>query len=101
MPNNQKLIKVLHIITHLSIGGAQDNTLITVERLDRRKFEVSLMCSPEGEWLERATKIKALNFIFVEELARKIRFVKDFIAFLKICINIFGFNEDTCLTSVH
>ncbi len=88
MPNNQKLIKVLHIITHLSIGGAQDNTLITVERLDRRKFEVSLMCSPEGEWLERATKIKALNFIFVEELARKIRFVKDFIAFLKICTTI-------------
>jgi len=88
MPNNQKLIKVLHIITHLSIGGAEDNTLITVERLDRRKFEVILMCSPEGDWLERATKIKALNFIFVEELARKIRFVKDFIAFLKICSTI-------------
>ena len=88
MPNNQKLIKVLHIITHLPIGGAQDNTLITVEKLDRQKFDVSLMCSPEGDWLERATKIKALNFIFVEELARKIRLLKDFIAFLKICSTI-------------
>ena len=88
MNKQTKKISVLHIITHLPIGGAQDNTLITVERLDRRKFEVSLMCSPEGEWLERATKIKALNFIFVEELARKIRFVKDFIAFLKICSTI-------------
>jgi len=83
-----KKIKVLHIITHLPIGGAQDNTLITVEKLDRQKFDVSLMCSPEGDWLERATKIKALNFIFVEELARKIRLLKDFIAFLKICSTI-------------
>ncbi len=49
-----KRAKVLHYITHLGIGGAQDNTLLTVERLDREKYEVHLASSPGGRWLERA-----------------------------------------------
>lgn len=83
MSMNRKKIKVLHIITHLSIGGAQDNTLITVERLDRQKFEVSLVCSPDGDWVQRAQKIKELNLIFVEQLSRKIQIVNDLAAFWK------------------
>ncbi len=35
-------IKVLHMITHLGIGGAQDNTLITVKGHSRDRFEVHL-----------------------------------------------------------
>ncbi|MFQ5677727.1 MAG: glycosyltransferase family 4 protein [bacterium] len=81
---SEKKIKVLHIITHLPIGGAQDNTLLTVERLDRKNFDVSLMCSPDGDWLQRAQNIKNLNLIFVHELARKIQVLKDIIAFWKI-----------------
>ncbi len=83
-----KKIKVLHIITHLPIGGAQDNTLITVEKLDRQKFDVSLMCSPEGDWIERAKKIPDLKLIPVKALTRRIHIINDLVAFWKIYIII-------------
>lgn len=46
--------RVLHLITHLDVGGAQDNTLLTVKELDRRKYWVHLASSPGGRWVERA-----------------------------------------------
>ncbi|MCG8607097.1 glycosyltransferase, partial [bacterium] len=77
-------IGILHIITNLPVGGAQDNTLITVERLDRSKFDVTLMCSDEGQWVDRARKIKDLKLEFIDKLTRRIRIFNDIIAFLKI-----------------
>lgn len=82
--SNRKRVKVLHIITNLPIGGAQDNTLLTVERLDRDKYDVTLLSAPEGEWLERAQRIPNLHLIFVKELKRRIHPLKDVIAFFKI-----------------
>ncbi|MCA9733053.1 MAG: glycosyltransferase family 4 protein [Deferribacteres bacterium] len=76
--------KVLHIITHMHVGGAQDNTLITVERHDRKKFDVTLMCSPEGAWVERAKQIPNLNIVFIEKLTRPIHPVSDVLAFFQI-----------------
>jgi glycosyltransferase involved in cell wall biosynthesis len=38
--------RVLHVITHLDNGGAQDNTLLTVELLDRGRYEVDLAAGP-------------------------------------------------------
>ncbi|MCI0698398.1 glycosyltransferase family 4 protein [candidate division KSB1 bacterium] len=35
-------VKVLHIITHLGVGGALDNTLITIKGLSRDRYEVDL-----------------------------------------------------------
>ena len=64
-------VKILHIITHLPIGGAQDNTLLTVERLDRTKYEIALVSAKEGEWVERALEIADLNIIFVNESSSK------------------------------
>lgn len=84
MPDQKNRLRVLHIITNLTVGGAQDNTLLTVDRLDRSKFDVSLICSSEGRWVQRALKIKNLKLIFLDELKRKIQFVYDFIAFYKI-----------------
>jgi glycosyltransferase involved in cell wall biosynthesis len=46
--------KVLHIITHLGIGGAQDNTLLTVEKHDRTRFNVHIASYPDGKWINRA-----------------------------------------------
>ncbi|NEP12880.1 MAG: glycosyltransferase family 4 protein [Symploca sp. SIO2C1] len=46
--------KILHLITHLPVGGAQDNTLITVEKHDRTQFTVHLAANPEGNWYNRA-----------------------------------------------
>ncbi|NIR50719.1 glycosyltransferase family 4 protein, partial [candidate division KSB1 bacterium] len=82
--HDNKRIKILHIITNLPVGGAQDNTLLTVEKLDRQKYEVSLLCSSKGEWRERAKQIKDLNLIFVDELTRKIQIFYDIIALWKL-----------------
>ena len=79
-----KKIKILHIITHLPIGGAQDNTLITLEKLDKKRFDVSLMCGPGGEWVDRALSIKGIRMIFIKELIRKIHFIYDLIVLAKI-----------------
>jgi len=49
--------KVLHIITRLAVGGAQDNTLITVEKSDRHRYTVELASNPEGMWRDRALAV--------------------------------------------
>ena len=46
--------KVLHIITHLGVGGAQDNTILTLQKHDRENFEVYLAASPGALWENRA-----------------------------------------------
>jgi glycosyltransferase involved in cell wall biosynthesis len=47
-------VRVLHLITKLPIGGAQDNTLTSVAGADRSIFEVDIASSPGGAWEERA-----------------------------------------------
>ena len=41
-------IKVVHIITRLDLGGAQQNTLHTVRNLDPNRFEAMLLCGAGG-----------------------------------------------------
>lgn len=62
--------KVLHLITHLDVGGAQDNTLLTVEGLDRSRFEVHL-AGAGGRWVERA-RAGADRFFLLPSLQRKV-----------------------------
>ncbi len=44
MPRSR--IRVLHVITRLILGGAQENTLLTVDRLDRGRYDVTLASGP-------------------------------------------------------
>ena len=76
-------IKILHIITNLPVGGAQDNMLMTVERLNREKYTVGLLCSSDGEWLQRAKKIKGLELYFVDSFVREINPFKDILTIFK------------------
>ena len=39
---------VVHVITQLELGGAQEITLVTCRRLDRRRFRVHLIHGPGG-----------------------------------------------------
>lgn len=39
-------IRILHLITRLVVGGAQENTLLTAAGLDRERFEVHLASGP-------------------------------------------------------
>ena len=51
-------MKILHIITRLIVGGAQENTLLTCEGLHRRGHDVTLLTGPspgpEGALMDRA-----------------------------------------------
>ncbi|MBW4567543.1 MAG: glycosyltransferase family 4 protein [Tolypothrix carrinoi HA7290-LM1] len=44
------------MITSITIGGAQDNTLLTIEKHNPSSFEVHLASNPNGFWQERAQK---------------------------------------------
>ena len=77
-----KKIKLLHVITHLPIGGAQDNTLYTVELLDKVKYDISLCCNLNGELVSRAKKVKHLKLYDVPNLRREVSIINDIRAFL-------------------
>src|SRR5690349_16653104 len=51
-------MRILHIITRLIVGGAQENTLLTCEGLHARGHEVTLLTGPspgpEGTLMDRA-----------------------------------------------
>lgn len=76
-------IKVVHIITKLELGGAQGNTLYTVENLDKEKFDVYLVCGKGGILDKKAvnlSKRQNIKLYFVDTLVREINFIKDFLA---------------------
>src|SRR5687767_10717129 len=80
-------IRVLHIITRMIVGGAQENTLLTVEGLDKMpEYDVVLMSGidkgREGELLSRARE--TTNLIIVPELGRAVNPLNDLIAFWKL-----------------
>jgi len=85
--SENKPLRVLHIITRMILGGAQENTLLTVEGLDRMtEYEVELYSGvdhgPEGELLTRAAETAKLTV--VTEMARSIDPISDLKAFWKL-----------------
>ena len=65
-------VKVLHVITHLGVGGALDNTLLTVQGLPRSRFEVHLaageLCPDDSysSWEQRSRDSADALFLFPE-----------------------------------
>jgi glycosyltransferase involved in cell wall biosynthesis len=58
-------IKVLHLITHLGVGGAQDNTLLTVKGHSRKRFEVHLAAGQDyTDWMVRGRAYADAFFLF-------------------------------------
>jgi len=68
-------LKIVHIITRLILGGAQENTLITCKLLAERGHDVTLITGPaigpEGE-LFNQTKNQKYDVIVVPKLIRAI-----------------------------
>ena len=52
--SGQPRLRVLHLITRLIVGGAQDNTLLTAELHDRDRYEVHLAAGAEVTLHDRA-----------------------------------------------
>ncbi|MBI4064480.1 MAG: glycosyltransferase family 4 protein [Elusimicrobia bacterium] len=78
-------IRVVHLITKLEFGGAQQNTLYTVGHLDPERFEVHLACGP-GAYLDsqvmelpRHVQTQWLRF-----LKREVRPWWDFLGFIEL-----------------
>lgn len=80
-------IKVLHVITRLILGGAQENTLATVKGLSEKGEDVSLATGPpigpEGSLMDEARKLKA-GVILIPEMRREINPILDLASFLRL-----------------
>jgi glycosyltransferase involved in cell wall biosynthesis len=82
-----KRIHVLHPITRLIVGGAQENTMYTAALLDKEKFSVEILSGPqtgsEGSLIEEV-KNRGITLTIIHELLRQLSPINDMIAFLKI-----------------
>jgi len=80
-------MKIVHIITRLILGGAQENTLITCRLLAERGHDVTLITGPalgpEGE-LFNQTKNRKYKVIVVDKLIRAINPAADLPSYLEI-----------------
>ncbi|MFA5252723.1 MAG: glycosyltransferase family 4 protein [Phycisphaerae bacterium] len=78
---------IVHIITRLILGGAQENTLITCKLLAERGHDVTLITGPalgpEGELFEQARGQK-YKTIVIDSLRRQINPFHDITAYLAI-----------------
>ena len=82
-PADPSRVKVLHLITRLIVGGAQDNTLLTAKLHDRSRFEVHVASGPNGSLVERARTV-ADAFHAVPHLANPISPLHDALALAEI-----------------
>ncbi|MBI4369419.1 MAG: glycosyltransferase family 4 protein [Elusimicrobia bacterium] len=78
-------IRVLHIITKLEFGGAQQNTLYTVGHLDPNRFEIHLACG-RGGYLDKTIPDlpRHVNVHWLGWMRREIRPWFDFPALIEL-----------------
>jgi len=73
-------MKIVHVITRLILGGAQENTILTCEGLARRGHDVTLITGPplgpEGQLLDRA-RAGGYRVIVLDVLRRPIHPLRD------------------------
>ncbi len=80
-------MKIVHIITRLILGGAQENTLITCKLLTQRGHDVTLITGPalgpEGELFQQ-TRNQKYKTIVIDSLRRQINPAYDIPAYRAI-----------------
>jgi glycosyltransferase involved in cell wall biosynthesis len=80
-------IRVLHVITRMIVGGAQENTLLSVEGLNRLPgYEVTLASGvdrgPEGDMVARTRQ--TTDLVLVPELRRNVNPIAEMVALWKL-----------------
>lgn len=82
-------IKIAHVITRLIVGGAQENTLFTVEGLQARGYRVALVSGPtlgpEGS-LSSRVRNQGIRPVYVPCLVRNISPWRDAFAFVRLVL---------------
>src|SRR5688500_19516743 len=78
--NARCAMKIVHIITRLILGGAQENTLLSCEGQHDRGHDVTLITGPaigpEGSLIERAQR-SGYRVILLDEMRRAIHPLRD------------------------
>lgn len=79
--------KVIHVITRLIVGGAQENTILSCAGLRERGFDVTLVTGPEagaeGSLLESA-RAAGIPVVVLKSMRRNPRPILDFIALVSL-----------------
>ncbi len=90
-------MKIVHIITRLIVGGAQENTLITCAGLAARGHDVTLITGPalgpEGQLFQQAMGQKYRTMV-VREMRRAIRPMLDFASYYRLKGYLHGLKPD-------
>ncbi|HHZ83762.1 MAG TPA: glycosyltransferase family 1 protein [Nitrospirales bacterium] len=73
-------ITVVHIITTLELGGAQQNTLYTVSHLDPARYKAVLLAGPEGLLWPEARTLDGVAVYCIDALQRRIHPIRDLVA---------------------
>jgi glycosyltransferase involved in cell wall biosynthesis/GT2 family glycosyltransferase len=87
LPAARKRTRVLHLITRLIVGGAQENTVASVERVDPARFESQLWIGPqtgsEGSLIDDA-RSRGIVLRVLPNLVREINPRRDALAFFQL-----------------
>lgn len=76
-------LRVLHIITRMIVGGAQENTMLSCALIDRARFPSEILTGPqtgtEGE-LHTETRARGVTLHVEPALVREVAPIKDLVA---------------------
>ncbi len=90
-------MKIVHIITRLILGGAQENTIITCDLLKRHGHDVVLVTGPalgpEGQLFDKAQH-QGYETIVVDDLCREIAPLADWRAYRQLIKLLTELNPD-------
>lgn len=80
-------IRVLHVITRLIVGGAQENTMLTAALLDKQRFHADVISGPqtgpEGSLIDEVRR-RDIPLTILPDLVREIRPIHDLKALLAL-----------------
>ncbi len=76
-------VRMLHVITRLIRGGADENTLSTVRGLDPRRYQVDLVVG-RGSDLELLRGLEGVGIHFLEDLTRDPHPLRDIAALVRL-----------------
>jgi glycosyltransferase involved in cell wall biosynthesis len=79
-----KPLRVAHVVTRLSLGGADENTLFTVNGLDPARFRASLIVGRDSDPSMLARVAPHVRVVEIAELVHPISPLNDFRAFVRL-----------------
>ncbi len=94
-------VTVVHIITTMELGGAQQNTLYTVSHLDPKRYRAVLLAGPEGILWTEVRQLDAVSVYCIDSLQRRIHPIRDLVATWQIFRILWLLKQRSPLIIVH